>query len=143
MRENGNVFFILKHTIVIYCVITFIITMMLGAAYQFTNNAFISPQYAPTIGLVIIYAMLKDWSVWQTMSRNTFNRQINLLWLFVALLLPIVVLLIASLMMSLFGSQFVLWQTTSSEFIIIISTIIVGCIFEEIGWRGYLLPKFS
>ncbi|AOV07366.1 hypothetical protein BI350_07320 [Sporosarcina ureilytica] len=41
MRLKYGKPFIERHTIAIYFVITFLITIILGAAYQFTNNAFV------------------------------------------------------------------------------------------------------
>lgn len=140
INENS---FLEKYTISIYFVITFLITIILGAIYQFTNNAFISPQYAPTIGLILICVMSKDWSVWGKMNWNPFKKPGNLLWIFMALLLPVVVILISSQIMSSLGIHFVPWQDTASRYVITIITAILGCIFEEIGWRGYLLPKFA
>lgn len=132
-----------RYTIAIYFVITFLITIILGAVYQLTNNAFISPQYAPTIGLVLVCMISKDWSVWGKMNWNPFKKPKNLLWMFMALLLPVVIILISSLIMSLLGTKFVPWQDTTPGYIITIIVAILGCIFEEIGWRGFLLPKFT
>lgn len=143
MRMKNDTPLFERQTITICFVITFIITIMLGAAYQFTNNAFISPQYAPTIGVVILCIVRKDWSIWREMIQNTFRRQVSFLWIFVALLLPFILIIISTLLMSLFGSQFIPWQATTSGFISIIIITILGCVFEEIGWRGYLFPKFA
>jgi membrane protease YdiL (CAAX protease family) len=143
MKTKNEQSFLERYAIAIYFVITFIFTLALGAAYHFTNNPFISPQYAPTSGLVLICVMLKDWSVWRKMNWNPFRKPENLLWMFMALLLPIVVILISSLIMSSLGTQFVPWQDTTSRYVIAFITAILGAVFEEIGWRGYLLPKFA
>lgn len=143
METKKKKSFLERYTIAIYFVITFIVTLALAVAYQFTNNAFISPQYAPTIGLVLVCVMSKDWSVWGKMNWNPFKKTKNLLWMFKALFLPVVVILISSLIMSSLGTQFVPWQDTTSGYVITIIAAILGCIFEEMGWRGYLLPKFT
>lgn len=140
--RNGN-FFHERYTIAIYFVITFLITIILGAAYQFTNNAFISPQYAPTIGLILICVMLKDWSVWRKMNWNPVKTPKNLLWMLISLFLPVVVILISSLIISSMGNQFMLWKDTTSGYVITIIAVVLGCISEEIGWRGFLLPQFA
>jgi membrane protease YdiL (CAAX protease family) len=135
--------FLERFTIAIYFTLTFIATIALGAANQFTNNAFISPQYAPAIGLVLICLITKDWSIWGKMNWNPFKRPKGMLWMLMSLLLPFAVILISSLIMSSLGNQFFPWQDTASGYVLIIFISILGCIFEEIGWRGYLLPKFA
>jgi membrane protease YdiL (CAAX protease family) len=112
-------------------------------AYQFTSNAFISPQYAPTIGLILVCVMTKDWSAWRNMNWGLSKKPEILFWMFTALLLPVFIILISSLVMSSVGTPFVPWQNTTPGYGVIIITAILGCVFEEIGWRGYLLPKFA
>jgi|GEM_PF-2084291 len=143
MKAKNENAFLERYTIAIYYGITFFITIILGATYQFTNNAFISPQYAPTIGLVLICVMSNNWSVWVKMNWNPFKTPKNLLWMLISLCLPVVIILISSLIISSMGNQFVLWKDTTLGYVIAIITAILGCIFEEIGWRGYLLPKFA
>lgn len=45
--------------------------------------------------------------------------------------------------MSTFGNKLMPWQDTTKGYVITITVTILGCIFEEIGWRGYLLFKFN
>jgi membrane protease YdiL (CAAX protease family) len=142
VKTNNDNSFLERYTLVIYFVITFLITIILGAAYQFTNNVFISPQYAPTMGLVLICVMSKNWSVWGKMNWNPVKTWKNLLWMLISLFLPVVVILITSLIISSMGNQYVLWKDTMSGYVITIIAAILGCISEEIGWRGYLLPEF-
>lgn len=115
--------------IAIYFIITLVATFALVAAYLFTENEFVSPQYAPTIGLVLICVMSKDWSVWKKINWNVLN---NLLWVFIALFLPAAVIMISSLIMSFMGTQFVAWHDTTIGYSITISISILGCVFEEI-----------
>lgn len=55
MHIKNKDLFLERHTIVIYFMATFLVTIILGATYQFTNNTFITPQYAPTIGIVDLH----------------------------------------------------------------------------------------
>ena len=143
MKIKNENSFLERYTIAIYFMITFLITVILGAAYQFTNNAFISPQYAPAMGLVLICIMSNNWSVWLQMNWKSVKTRENLLWMFISLFLPVAIILTSSLIMSSMGNQFVLWKDTASGYVITIIAAILGCIFEEIGWRGYLLPEFA
>ncbi len=143
MKTKNESFFLKRNIIAIYFVTTFLITIILGGAYQFTNNAFISPQYAPTIGLVLICVMSNDWSAWVKMNWNLVKTKKILLWMLISLLLPVTIILISSLIMSLTGNQFVIWEDTSFGYVVTIIAAILGCITEEIGWRGYLLSQFA
>lgn len=143
MKTKTENSFLKRYIIAIYFVITLLITIILGAAYMFTNNAFISPQYAPTIGLVLICVMLNNWSAWVKMNWNSVKTKKILLWMLVSLFLPVAVILISSLIISSMGNQFVIWKDTLLGYVITIITAMLGCITEEIGWRGYLLPMFA
>lgn len=143
MKAKNENAFIERYTIAIYFGITFFITIILGATYQYTNNAFISPQYAPTIALVLICVLSNNWSVWMKMNWNPVKTKKDLLWMLISLCLPVSVILISSLIISSMGNQFVLWKDDTLGYVVTIIVAILGCIFEEIGWRGYLLPQFE
>lgn len=143
MQARKRELFLARYPITTYFVVTFLVTIILGAIYQFTSNMFFTPQYAPTIAIIIICMLSKDWSVWEKRIWHGLKRQINISWLLVALLLPMAIILIATLIMTMWGIEFVPWQATTARYIMTIMVTILGCVFEEIGWRGYLLPKFE
>lgn len=142
VSSEGRRSFLERYPIGIYYVITFAVTIVLGGAYQFTQNAFVSPQYAPTIGLIAIGLLSKKWDAWKKINWGLSVGYKDTLWLFAALLLPLSVILGSSLVMSSLGERFVPWHDTAGGCVLTVVTTILGCIFEEIGWRGYLLPKF-
>lgn len=86
--ENRNSL-LKKYEIAIYFGLTFLVTMILGATYQFTNNPFVSPQYAPTIAIVIIYLLSKNCFIWKNKIFKALKKQVTALWALVSLLLPI------------------------------------------------------
>lgn len=143
MKTKNKDSFFKKHTIAIYYIFTFFITIILGAAYQFTNNSFVSPQYAPTIGLVLICVISNNWSAWKKINWNLTETQKDLVWMLISFFLPVVIILISTMVITSMGNRFVFWKDTASGYVITIITAILGCITEEIGWRGYLLPKFA
>jgi len=58
-------------------------------------------------------------------------------------MIPTIIILSASTIMSLFGKPYIT-HGYSNEFIIIaIFLLFVGSIGEEIGWRGFMLPSFN
>lgn len=77
------------------------------------------------------------------MNWNSDKTLKNMLWMLISLFLPVVIILISSLIISSIGNQFIIWKDTLSGYVITIVLAILGCITEEIGWRGYLLPKFA
>lgn len=131
-----------KYEIAIYFVITFFITIILAIVYQFTGNTVISPQYAPTIGLAVICMISKDWSVWDKINWNSVKIHKNLLWIIISVFLPVIIISISALIMSYMGNQLEIWKNTILGYVMTIIASILGCITEEIGWRGYMLSRF-
>ena len=143
MKAKTEKYFLKKYIIAFYFVVTFFITMVLGAAYMFTNNPLISPQYAPLIGLLVICWLLNDWSVWMKMNWNSVKTQKLMVWMFVSFFLPLAIIFISSLIMTSIGTPFIIWKDTTLGYVITIITATLGCITEEVGWRGYFLPLFT
>jgi membrane protease YdiL (CAAX protease family) len=143
MKTKAKNHFLKRYTLPIYYIITFFITIILGAIYSFTYNPFITPQYAPTIGLVLLCLIQHNWCTWRYMNWKPAKTNKFLLWLIISLLLPVVVITISAVILSSLGHHLVIWKDTTAGYIITIITAILGCITEEIGWRGYLLPLFE
>lgn len=142
MERNKGIHYV-RNTVVLYYLITFIITILLGAGYQFTSNAFISPQYAPTIALLILSLVSMNWSAWSFMNWKPVMTIYFVLWIVISFFLPVLVIFFSSSLMSAAGIPFAPWQSNPSGYALTLITAILGCITEETGWRGYLLPLLS
>ena len=74
--------------------------------------------------------------------KKDYNYKINKYIIF-TIIIPIVIFLISSIILSLFGIKYVKSEYKGVVLLVTIITTIIGSISEEIGWRGTLLPIFN
>ena len=98
-------------------------------------------QLAPAFAVVFISLILKDGTVifGAFISHLNFDLR-NVKWVIPVIAIPGVCIAISSLILSYYKIAYIPWEGNVSFYILNIAAILAGCIAEEIGWRGYLLP---
>ena len=140
-----------KHKIIWFYIFTFIFTIVLGGLGQALCTNFISKQYqtivsvvidemAPTLGTLIICICIADWSCWKNMNWRLFK---NIKSILLSFMISVAIVVSAAVIMSLSGKAYILNGYSSKLIIITILLSLLGCIGEEIGWRGFMLPAFN
>lgn len=64
-------------------------------------------------------------------------------WLIIAIIIPIILIVVSSAILSVIGMNYVKTGYTGAILLVAAITTIIGCTAEEIGWRGYLLPVLN
>lgn len=140
-----------KHKIIWFYVFTFIFTIVLGGLGQALCINFISKQYqtivsvvidemAPTLGTFIICICIADWSCWKNMNWRLFKNMKSILLSF---MISAAIVTGAAIIMSLIGKTYISNEYSSKLIIVTVVFSLLGCIGEEIGWRGFMLPAFN
>jgi CAAX amino terminal protease family. len=143
-----------KYSIIWFYVFTFIFTIILGGTGQAICANYVPEQYqtivslvlaemAPTFGTLLVCICMKDWDCFKNMNWNPFKNIKNILWLLLSFIIPVIVVTSASAIMSALGKPYT--SNGYSDKLIIITFLgsLIGCIGEEIGWRGFMLPSFN
>lgn len=73
---------------------------------------------------------------------NNFTVKFNF-WLIIAIIIPIILIVVSSVILSMIGIDYVKTGYTGTILLVAAITTIIGCTAEEIGWRGYLLPVLN
>jgi len=141
-----------KHKILWYYIFTLICAVILGGTAGAIFKTSVPEQYAasmamaqmsPMCGLMLLCIFCKDWRHFKRMQWNPFKNRKNILWMITALLIPAVIIIIATSVLSLTGKKYIANGYGCMEIVIIVIASIIGCIGEEIGWRGFMLPAYN
>lgn len=143
-----------KHSILWFYIFTFIFTIILGGAGQALCVNFVAEQHRPIVSLVfaemapslstlLISICTKDWSFWKNMKWNLFKNIKNVLWVLLSIIIPAAIVVSTSTIMSACGKAYIPNNYSDKLIIEIILFSLMGCIGEEIGWRGFMLPAFN
>jgi len=98
--------------------------------------------YGPTLAALLMLALFGKRGELRDLLGRLRPRRSDLYWIGIALLLPLGVLLPAVLAYVLFGGRIadLQWGAIAPSFLL---SILVSGLGEELGWRGYALPRLQ
>lgn len=99
------------------------------------------PQFAPALALAILLVTRGRKGAAFDVKRSFKMNKKGLIYCLCSTLFIYAIFLIFGYILSTSGKPFTQWETSSLA--ISILCIIAGCIGEEIGWRGFLLPALN
>lgn len=143
-----------KHSIIWFYVFTFIFSIILGGIEQALLSNFVSKQYqtivsivmiemAPTLGTLLVCICSKDWSCFRNMNWNPFKNIKNVSFVLLSFMISATIVVSTSAIMSACGKTYISNDYSNKLIIVTVLLSLIGCIGEEIGWRGFLLPSFN
>ena len=96
--------------------------------------------WAPAISAYIMVALTGEGI--RQFSKDIFLPKVKARWLLVSIVLPIIIVLVAECLVRILqGRQFALAPNTSSVTVFLLVQVVSGAMMEEIGWRGFMLPR--
>lgn len=132
------------HYISSFYITTFIFSFLLLTlhfVFKSVGNYSVSfTQLSPAFAVVFIALVLKDKTIFYEIKSRLCLKSPRIKWLIPAILIPAICIVASSLVMSLLKVKFMSWNGTPLFYILNIAAMLVGCVAEEIGWRGFLLP---
>lgn len=136
-----------KHYLSSFYVTTFIFVLLLlplHFVFQSVGNYSVSfTQLSPALAVVFIALISKDKTVLYKIKSHFYFHSSKAKWIIPAIAFPAICIIASSALMSLFKLPFSSWNGNILFYILNISAMLVGCIGEEIGWRGFLLPQLQ
>ncbi|MCB2343054.1 CPBP family intramembrane glutamic endopeptidase [Clostridium estertheticum] len=108
-----------------------------------SNYSVSFPQLAPTLAVLSIYIITKNRDVWIRFKDSFSHFAKNSKWVPVILVISITAVASTAGVLSLFGLSYHPWEGSITFHMANIVAMIFGCMFEEIGWRGFLLPTLA
>jgi membrane protease YdiL (CAAX protease family) len=98
-------------------------------------------QAGPFVAVLLVNLFSRDYACWRLMNWKRVGKE-DLGKLLVSFGIPATVIASGALILSAVGIGYVPAGYTATSATLTVIAAIVGCVFEEIGWRGYLLPLF-
>jgi uncharacterized protein len=143
-----------KHSIIWFYIFTLIVTVVLGGVAQGFLVKLFSEQYhtiltlvmvqmAPTLGTLLICLWTKDRGCFKNMNWRPAKSIKSILWLLLSFIIPAAIVAAAALVMSALGKTYIPNGYSTNLLIITVFGALIGCIGEEIGWRGFMQPAFN
>ena len=139
-----------KHKVFWFYIFTFICTIIIGGLC----SALVDPsdliqnaislafmQMSPSLGLLLICVFSKDFEPFKELKFK-FNVSRHFIWVFISIIIPVVIICGSAFILSVLGKPYISGGYNTIPLIIVIIASIIGCIGEEIGWRGFMLPSF-
>jgi membrane protease YdiL (CAAX protease family) len=141
---NTNTSFFERYSLPIYLILTLLISLAIPLFLSLPPEvAPLMIAIIPALMAIILTALTVGRKGVGALLKKRFQWQVGSKWYLIALGLALVLRLTMSLLALLFGwipvMQVRLWSP--AEFMIIGSFILIGGAMEELGWRGYALPK--
>lgn len=136
-----------KYSLSSFYVITFILSFILlivHFVFQSAGKYSISfTQLAPALSVVVIGFILKDANLFKDILSHFSSDKFQIKWLIIAISIPTICIVISGYILEYYQIHFVLWNGDMLFYGINIFAIFIGCVAEEIGWRGYVLPELQ
>lgn len=101
------------------------------------------PQLAPGITAIALWMFLKDEVAINHTKKQLLWQDINKKYLFISILMPFAIMLVTAIVLTLLGVQYCVWIDCIVLLIENVVCMLIGCVAEEIGWRGFLLPHMQ
>ena len=140
-----------KHKLLWFYIFTVVFTVILGGAFAALLNPEEPVQYAislagaqlsPLCGLLLVCVFCKDFASFKDINWNISPTR-KPIWLLLSVFIPVVIVCGSALILSALGEPYGSSAFGSVvPFIIVTIASVIGCIGEEVGWRGFMLPAF-
>lgn len=130
-----------------FYIITFIFSfllLILHFVFQSVGKYSLSfTQLSPALAVVFISLILKDKKIINDIKSQFIIDKTLLNWVIPTIAIPSVCIIISSFVMTYYKINYVLWKGNLSFYLLNFVAISIGCVAEEIGWRGFLLPNLQ
>jgi uncharacterized protein len=135
---NGLKSFVKRHPVVAYFVLAYALTWVLAPLLTISLLLGVVGLMMPAVAAIVVIALTEGRPGLQSLGRRLKLWRVGLRWYVIALGLPVLLSAIVVALSILLGAPAQFEFGPVSLITMIVFVLVVG---EEIGWRGYALPK--
>jgi membrane protease YdiL (CAAX protease family) len=96
--------------------------------------------FAPALAAVVVTAALDGWTGARRLMRDAFRPRGSLIWYVVAIALPFVLAGITNVVSRMTGATPPAFNASVLPISMVLAVLVIG---EELGWRGFALPRLQ
>lgn len=100
-------------------------------------------QFAPAFSVLFVALVLKDQSILMEIKKRFSTNLCLKRWLISVIVIPSISIIICGIILSSLNFKLIRWEGNAGFYLLNSIAIFVGCIAEEIGWRGFMLINFQ
>jgi membrane protease YdiL (CAAX protease family) len=134
-----------KHPLTSFFTLTLVVTWLAFIPYYYSTDGIPWFTFGPMVAGITMAAATGGLKQVRSLIAATFRWKVNPIWYVAAIGLPFATQLISVMINPLFGSALPTWHNIppGMEIIPMVALLLVfsGPIGEEIGWRGFALPR--
>jgi membrane protease YdiL (CAAX protease family) len=134
----SNVHFVKSHPVIVYFVLAFVLTWWMFPLLQRQPLLGVLGLFGPALAAIVLAAMLDGRSGVLDLLNRVVRWRVSVRWYAVAVGGPALLALAAAGIAVLLGASSSVQVGTLSIFDFVIFLVVVG---EELGWRGFALPR--
>lgn len=139
--------FIRRHRLQSFFICTMLLAFLLilphAAFPELGQYALSLPQLSPFLAAAVLAIVLRDRTILSHMKERLSFNAVVARWVIPAAAIPAVCIGVSSLILTLGKSAYVPWSGNAVFYWLNLAGILIGCIGEELGWRGFLLPNLQ
>jgi len=142
LKKNGLIlFFILSYSLITLAVI---LRYFLGRAFPEVLYWFIS-YWSPTISAITISGLIGGWNQIKSLIKGVLKWRVGLKWYLAAFLIMLAPLLFALIYILIGGESPGIDPSLTLPLLVfnVFYTLFSGPLSEELGWRGFALPRLQ
>ncbi len=136
-----------RHDLAVFLILAFALSWSIWPLVLVNPESSPLVPFGPIIAAFVVLALTRGWVGIRDLLRSIVRWRVGLRWYAVVLLLPVAITLVALYLNTLLGgptptaADFSGWYTLPLLFLL--TTLFFGPLFEEPGWRGFLLPRLQ
>jgi uncharacterized protein len=127
-----------KHRLIAFFVLAYLLTWWIYPVLKVSPLLGIFGLFGPALAAIIVAAVTEGKSGVKSLLSRVVRWRVGLLWYLIALGLPTVLSLATAGLNYLLGAPAFVQVGSLTVFDLVLFVLVVG---EELGWRGYALPR--
>jgi uncharacterized protein len=146
VAEQGRSNWSSRHDLALYFVLAFLLSWSVWPLVALNPTSSPLVPFGPLIAAVVVSLLAAGWPGLRALLRQLIRWRVHIAWYLIAVAGPFLVWLIAAGLTVAIGApapDLQLILDPVAVLVTLLTTIVIVGLFEEVGWRGFALPRLQ